>query len=57
MDFSVKFMRNVDVTKPLESHFDVYAPSFANVLENVNFRLVSRVGSATLVFSVKKAIW
>lgn len=42
MDFSVKFMRNVDVTKPLESHFDVYAPSFAHVLENVNFRLVSR---------------
>lgn len=28
----------VDVTKALKSHFDVYAPSFASALENVNFR-------------------
>lgn len=35
------FMRNVDVTKALESHFDVYAPSFASALENVNFRRAS----------------
>lgn len=49
MDFSVIFMRNVDVTKPLESHFDTYAPSFPNALENVNFRQVGVILTYTYV--------
>lgn len=43
------FMRNVDVTKPLESHFDTYAPSFPNALENVNFRQVGVILTYTYV--------
>lgn len=47
----------IDVTKALKSHFDMYAPSFASALENVNFRRAFGARRASVRTYVIGNVW